>query len=118
MISKKNPFYNAFQGLKWFGLSQWNFKIHLAATIIVLVMTFWLKLNPYEWLFISLAIGIVWITELLNTAIEFVLDKLHPEEDPMVGKAKDIAAAAVLLASILAVVIGIIIFLPKLLPFF
>jgi diacylglycerol kinase len=118
MIIKKNPFSHAFKGLKWFAVSQWNFKIHAAATILVLFMSIYFKLNKTEWLFIILAIAIVWLTELLNTAIEFALDKLHPEHDELVGKAKDMAAAAVLVASLAALIVGAFIFIPKIIDWF
>ncbi len=113
MTIKKNPFYNAFRGIKWFAISQWNAKVHFIATVLVLVLSFYLNINTIEWLFIIIAFALVWIVELLNTAIEFTLDKLHPLYDPLVGKAKDTAAAAVLIASVVAIIIGAIIFIPK-----
>jgi diacylglycerol kinase len=118
MKSKKNPFHNAFQGLKWFALSQWNFKIHTIATVIVIGLSIVLQIAVSEWIAICFAIALVWVAELLNTALEFALDKLHPEHDEIIGKAKDVAAAAVLIASIAALIVGAMIFAPKIIMFF
>ena len=75
----------------------------------------WLfAITPGEWMAVVLAIGLVWVAEALNTAIEYVADLAHPDEHPEVKKLKDLAAAAVLFASIAALVVGLIVFLPRL----
>ena len=115
MNTKKNPFNNAFRGFKWFAQSQWNFKIHILATILAFASALILKISLIEWVVIILSIALVWVSELLNTAIEFTLDKLHPAHDKLIGKAKDVAAAAVLMASFTALIVGALIFIPRIL---
>lgn len=109
-MKKTNPFKAALQGLKWFAQTQWNAKVHSTAALLVLFAGFYFKINKLEWILITLCISIVFITELLNTAIEFALNKLHPDYDSFIGKSKDVSAAAVLIASICSVVVGIIVF--------
>lgn len=67
-----------------------------------------------EWALIYLGIGLVLVSEALNSAIEKTLDRLHPEQHPMVGIAKDMAAGATLIASTVALIMGLFIFLPHL----
>ena len=75
----------------------------------------WLRLSAPEWCWISAAIGLVWVAEGLNTALETLADALRPERDPGVGLAKDVSAGAVLLAAITAAVIGLFVLGPHLL---
>jgi len=91
-----------------------NLRIHIVATLFSLSLGFLLKIAPLEWIAITCAIGLVIISELINTAIESICNKFHPERDSEIGKIKDISAAAVLVASIIAASIGAMIFLPKL----
>lgn len=112
MKKKNNPFIPAISGFRWFYQSQWNAKVHTFASIVAIFAGWILNISRFEWLLIILVIGMVYCAELLNTAIEFLLDKLHPEFNDQIGKAKDIAAAAVLLASFIALVIGIGVFAP------
>ncbi len=97
--------------------SQHNAWIHLAAALLVTAAGFWLQLSQGEWIAIALSIGIVFSAEAFNTAIELLVDKISPNHDPAAGKIKDIAAGAVLFASIAAAIVGFIIFAPKLLDF-
>ena len=130
-MSKKHPAYStnsnfikqriasfkfALMGFKWLMRTEPNARFHLLATLLVLVLGTILHLSAFEWLWIILAVILVYIAELLNTALEYLADALHPEHHPKVGKAKDMAAAATLLASIFAVLVGIIVFGSKLLP--
>ena len=78
-------------------------------------MGFWAKLSRLEWCCIVLAIVGVWTAEALNTAIEFVTDLASPEFSNLAGKAKDVAAGAVLVAAVGAVTIGLLVFGPRLL---
>lgn len=86
--------------------------IHLLATALVVGAGFYFEVQTIEWLFLIFAISIVWMAEAFNTAIEFLCNRVSTEQDPMIGHAKDLAAAAVLIASIGAAIIGIMIFLP------
>jgi diacylglycerol kinase (ATP) len=103
----------ALQGLKSFFKTQHNAWIHVAATIVVIVAGLLFKVSLMEWIALSFAIALVFISELFNTAIEFLCDKISPELDPRIKLVKDISAAAVLIAAIVAVVVGAIVFVPK-----
>ena len=92
--------------------SQHNAWIHAAATVIVIVVGFYLQLTKPEWCWIILAIISVWTAEALNTAFEFLTDVASPEFHPMAEKAKDVAAGAVLISAIGSVLIGIVILGP------
>lgn len=106
---------NAFSGIKKCISSENNAKFHLAATILVIAAAILLQLSLTHWLFVLVAISLVWITELLNTAIEYLFDVSHPDLDPRVKYAKDISSGAVLIAALFSVIIGIMIFAPPLL---
>ena len=104
----------ALRGLRIMIVSQHNAWIHLAATLAVVAAGVVLRLSWAEWCWIVLAIVSVWTAEALNTAFEFLTDVASPGFHPVAGKAKDVAAGAVLLAAAGAVVIGVLIFGPKL----
>ena len=110
-----SSFRYAFQGLEHIVKYERNFQIHLTLAVIVIGSGFALQLNAIEWLFIVIAIFGVLALELVNLAIERVVDLVTSEIRPLAKQAKDLAAAAVLIYAILAVVIGIIIIGPKLL---
>jgi diacylglycerol kinase (ATP) len=92
--------------------SQQNAWIHTFATIAVVIAGIVLKISYGEWCCLVLAIIAVWMAEALNTAFEFLADVASPEFHPLVKKAKDVAAGAVLISAIGAIVIGVIIFGP------
>ncbi len=96
--------------------SQHNAWIHAAATLAVCGLGRYVGLSASEWCWIVLAIMAVWTAEALNTAFEFLADASSPGYHPLVGKAKDVAAGAVLIAAVGAVVIGALVFTPYLLP--
>jgi diacylglycerol kinase (ATP) len=104
----------AFRGIAALLKSEVHARIHLAATVAVLTLGWWLDINAGEWMAVVLSIGLVWTAEALNTAIEYVADLAHPNEHPEVKKLKDLAAAAVLFASIAVLVVGLIVFGPHL----
>jgi undecaprenol kinase/diacylglycerol kinase (ATP) len=81
--------------------------------VLVIAFGFVYELTTFEWCWITLAIGLVIVTEILNTAIEHLTDLVSPEFHPLAQKTKDAAAGAVLIASIIAVIIGLLVFLPK-----
>ncbi|WNS74338.1 diacylglycerol kinase family protein [Bacillus sp. DTU_2020_1000418_1_SI_GHA_SEK_038] len=91
-----------------------NLKIHLLVSIIVILMGLVLSISYIEWLFILLAIGGMLSLELLNSSIERVVDLVTEDYHPLAKAAKDIAAGAVLIFAVISVIIGLIIFLPKL----
>jgi len=95
--------------------SQHNAWVHAFATIAVVIAGFVFGISTSEWCLLVLAIIAVWMAEALNTAIEFLADVASPDFHPLVKKAKDVAAGAVLISAIGAIVIGIIIFGPHVL---
>ena len=103
----------AFKGLAYATKSQLNFRIHLFASVIAIVLGFTLNVTTTEWLWISLSIAIVLLTELINTGIETLTDLVSPDYNEKAGHVKDICAGAVVVAACFALITGIIIFLPK-----
>ena len=91
-----------------------NSRIHLAATIIVVLLSAWLKISTLQWAVISIVIGMVWVAELLNTAIEAYFNLVHPEKSDLVKAGKDSAAGAVLVCALISVVVGLLILGPAL----
>ncbi len=108
-------FGHAFRGLRLLLRTQHNARIHAVATVLVLVAGALLRIAPAEWALIVLAIACVWVAEALNTSIEFLVDLVSPEHHPLAGKAKDVAAGAVLLAAIGAAITGGFVFGPHVL---
>jgi diacylglycerol kinase len=95
--------------------SEPNARIHALATVVVVVAGFLLDINRIEWLIVLLTLAAVWSLEAVNTALEAVCDAVSPEDNPEIGRAKDAAAGAVLVAAIAAVLVGLLIFGPPLL---
>ena len=107
----------AFKGIATLIQTQHNAQIHVFAVFFVSILGFLLKISTIEWCFIIFAFAIVLAAEAFNTAIEFVVDLVSPNYHPLAGKAKDVAAAAVLLTAVGASIVGMIIFVPKLWAF-
>ena len=105
----------ALKGLVTLFKTQPNARIHLLAMCIVTVAGYLLKVSTADWCFIVISFAMVLAAEAFNTAIEFVVDLASPDYHDLAGKAKDVAAAAVLITAIGAAIIGGIVFLPKLL---
>ncbi len=108
-------FKNAFRGLGVAVTTQLNLKIHFVVATLVLATGLFLELNLTEWLIITLTIGMVIVAELINTAVEFGCNAITREHNEDIKHAKDISAGAVLFAATLSVIIGLLIFLPKIL---
>ena len=103
---------HAIRGIAVVLRTQRNARIHLAATVIVIGAGLAFGLDVSEWLWIAVAITIVWAAEGFNTALELVADAVSPEPHPGIGRAKDVAAGAVLIAAVGAAVIGILVLGP------
>ncbi|MDR3651858.1 MAG: diacylglycerol kinase family protein [Paludibacter sp.] len=116
MKKRIQSFIYAGRGIKTVFGSETNMKIHLVVVFLVVVAGFVLRINVPEWIMCLLCIGLVIGAEMINTAIENVVDLASPEQHPLAGKAKDIAAGAVLICAIISVIIGLLIFLPKVWP--
>jgi diacylglycerol kinase len=108
-------FKHALQGLLFMFRHERNAKIEAVLGIIAIVLGFAFGIKQSEWLIIIFCCVIVLSLEAFNTALEKALDRLHPENHPSIGIAKDLAAGAVLIASIGATIAGILIFYPYLL---
>lgn len=105
-------FVYAFRGVAILLKTQHNTWIHLAATIAALSAATYFDITEPEWCSIIFAITLVWFAEAINTAIEFLADAAVPKYNELVGKAKDVAAAAVLFTCVGAAVVGVIVFGP------
>ena len=116
-VSRLASFGHALRGIQQLLVTQPNARIHIAATLTVTLLAWTLRISAVEWAVIALTVGMVICAEALNTAIEFVIDLASPEWHELARDAKDVAAAAVLLASLAAVVVGAIIFAPKIVLF-
>ena len=107
-----------YEGIKYALLNEQSMIIHFIVASIVIVFGFILKLNKYEWMITLIIIACVISSEFINTAIEAVVDMTMPEKHPLAKIAKDTASAAVGIFAIVALVIGIIIFIPKFIALF
>jgi len=112
---RRNSFQYAFAGFIYVLKTQKNAWLHFASTVVVIAISFWLGIGRVEWMAILLVIGLVWMAEFLNTALEIVVDLASPENHPLAKAGKDVGAASVLIAAILAVIIGGIVLLQPLL---
>ncbi len=103
----------AWQGILFVIRNERNFQLHLLAAVIVILAGTLLHLSMLEWVVIIVAITNVLITEMINSALEAIMDYLSLQFHPAIKKIKDMAAGAVLIAAIAAAAIGCIIFIPK-----
>jgi len=108
-------FRNALIGIKTAYKSQKNLRVHIFIGFFVFLFGVFLKVSIVEWLILLLTILVVVITEMFNTALEFTVDLFSTEYSKQAKKAKDVSAAGVLITVLSAILIGIIIFLPKIL---
>jgi diacylglycerol kinase len=115
IIKRLKSFGFAFNGLKILVKEEHNSRIHIFATFCVLIAGFVLKLSAFEWIAVVFAIGFVITMEIINSAIENIADFVSPEKHYIIKKIKDLAAAAVLISAITSIIIGLIVFLPKIL---
>lgn len=111
-IQRLKSFAYALQGVVCIVRTQPNARLQLLAMILVCAAGGYVGLSRAEWLWITVAITLVWSAEAFNTALEQLADALHPERHPGIGRAKDVAAAAVLIAALGAAVIGMLVFMP------
>ncbi len=111
-------FKNAINGIMFVFRTQRNFKIQLFCFFLVLAAAVYFELSLPETAIVVFAGGLVLVSEMMNTGIEKLVDLVNPEYHPLARKAKDISAGVVLLSSLVAVILGLIIFLPKILELF
>ena len=108
-------FIYAFKGVSYAFATQINFKFHSFFAVMILALGIFFELSLMEWLWISAAIILVIVAELFNTALEVLVDLVSPGYNAKAGIVKDLSSAAVLLTALLSAIIGICIFLPKIL---
>lgn len=113
--SMRESFRCAICGLTDAWQSERNMRIHSAATVLAILAGLWLRLDKVEWLFLFSAIFLVITMEMLNTALERVVDLFTREYHPLARLAKNAAAGAALLAALYAMIVALLIFLPRLL---
>ena len=105
----------AFKGLRILFKEEHNSRIQLIAAIAVIIAGFVFNISQTEWIAIIFAIGLVLAMEAINSAIEGLADFVSPEKHEMIKKIKDLSAAGVLISALAALIIGLIVFVPKLL---
>jgi diacylglycerol kinase len=114
-VSRAHSFGHAFNGL-WFVLrTQRNAWIHTLITALVLLAGLWLRLPLRDWAVLLVTIALVWTAEFINTALEAVVDLASPERHPLAKVGKDVGAAAVLIAAIVSILVGLLVLGPPLL---
>ena len=109
-------FNNALNGFRSVLYTQHNFLIHILLGVISILMGIILEISLMEWIAIVIVISVVLSAEIFNTAIELLVDYISMEKNDVARDIKDISAAAVLLISMGALVTGLVIFIPKLIP--
>jgi diacylglycerol kinase len=108
----------AFNGIRILFINEHNAWIHLAAALLVIIAGFILKISISEWVAVFVAIGLVLTSEAINTSIEKLSDYVSHEKQNSIKEVKDLAAAGVLISSLTALLIGLLVFLPKILMLF
>lgn len=111
-LSLLGSFRNAFQGIRILCRRERNFRLHLLFALAACLLAAGLQFALQKWMILLLTIGLVMTAEALNSAIESLVDLIEPERHPLAGKAKDIAAGAVLIAALVSVMIGLLLFVP------
>ena len=112
-----NSLRDAFRGLILFFTSELHALYHSIAAVIVIAFGFIFGVNLTEWAVLTIAIGLVFTSEFANTVIERMMNMIHPDRHQEVGRIKDMAAGMVLFCSLIAVVLGILVFSPYILEF-
>lgn len=103
----------AYRGLGVLIREEHNTRVHLGVATVVLIAGFVFKITAFEWIAVVFASGFVITLEIVNTAIEDICDFISPEKHEMIKRIKDLSAAGVLVSAIIAVIIGLIVFVPK-----
>ncbi len=109
-----NSFKFAIRGMNSAFRSEPHMRLHVLSALVVVVAGFFFEVTPTEWCLLISCIGLVITAEIFNTAIEALTNLVSPDWHPLAGKTKDLAAGAVLVASVTAAIVGSIIFLPYL----
>lgn len=111
---RRKSFQYAFQGILFFFKTEHNAWLHLLATVTITIVAWVAGVTNTEAIVLIIVVGFVWVTEMLNTCIEKAMNMISEEYDPRIKIIKDISAGAVLVAAIVALLTGLIVFVPKL----
>lgn len=114
LTSRAKSFRYAFSGWWYVIRTQRNAWIHAVISIATILASFWLKISSKDWAIIVIVIAMVWASEFINTALEAVVDLASPEQHELAKVGKDVGAAAVLIAAICSVIVGLLILGPPL----
>lgn len=114
LTSRGHSFRHAFHGMSYVLRTQRNAWIHALVSILVLMMALWLRLPFQDWAVLLVTIATVWTAEFINTALEAVVDLASPQQHPLAKVGKDVGAAAVLIAAVTSILIGVLILGPPL----
>jgi len=110
---RKKAFGFALQGILGFFKEESHAQIHLFMAVVVILAGIFFDISSFEWMICGLCIGIVLISEMFNSSMENMVNLVSPQENKLAGRAKDLAAGAVLIASCISALIGLFIFVPK-----
>jgi diacylglycerol kinase (ATP) len=113
IVKRAKSFSHAFRGIKVLVMTQHNAWVHVFFMLLAVVLGFYFCISLYEWLSLIIVIGMVLTAEAFNTAMEFDMDLTSPEYHPFARDTKDVAAGAVLISATTAFVVGLVIFIPK-----
>jgi diacylglycerol kinase len=114
LLSRIHAFGHAFRGWWYVIRTQRNAWIHALVTSAVIVLAAWLKLPARDWAVLIVTIALVWTAEFLNSALEAVVDLASPQNHPLAKVGKDVGAAAVLIAALTSIFVGLLILGPPL----
>ena len=111
--SRIKSFSHAIAGIRQFVWQEHNARIHLVATVAVIIVAWYLRVTRTEAAILAVVTGLVWVAEILNTCVEKLANLITRERHPEIKIIKDLAAGAVLVAAAIAVITGLLIFIPK-----
>jgi diacylglycerol kinase (ATP) len=117
IVKRIQSFEHAGNGIRVFLKTTHNAWVHISIAVVAIFLGFVFNISQTEWMFLVLSIGLVLTAEAFNTALEFDIDLTSPEYHEFAKYTKDVAAGAVLISSVTAVIIGLIIFIPKIFLF-
>ncbi len=112
--SRGHSFRHAFNGLWYVLRTQRNAWIHALISLLVILVALWLRLSVRDWAVLFLTIATVWTAEFINTALEAVVDLASPQQHPLAKVGKDVGAAAVLIAALTSILVGLLLLGPPL----
>jgi len=113
MLERKlRSFRFALNGVRIAWTEEYSFKVHVVVALAALTLAWFFDISTTQWMFVVSMIGLVLAAEAFNTALEELCDKFKADPDPHIAKIKDLSAAAVLIASCTALIVGIVIFVP------